>query len=571
MTQIFTVVKMLRPYWRYIIQSLCVGILFMLFQIPGPYFTKIMIDDVYPHKDFSLLNFVLLLGMLMSLGVGGMRFISGYFGQCVGIRMGYDFQARFYKHIQTLDFSFFDSRETGEILSRFRDMRSSIASVISLINTLIINSLQLVIFPPILFFINWKLALISLTVLPFDTLLVLISRRFIRKYTREVAERSAELSAKNYESISSIRTVQSLGLEASFFQKLQGLFIGVANLRMKVSLFSGTTGYASTIIKTGGTLAYGFYGWHEVLSDNLTLGSYMAFTGYVGYLYGPIKSLIGLLRRIESTLVHTDRFFEVYNITPDIRDEPQLAELNGVRGRIEFRDVSFAYQPERVVLNEINLEIDADEIVAIVGRSGSGKSTLAKLIPRFYDPVDGQVLIDGVDIRQYRLNSLRQNIGFVMQGSALFQGSILENLTFNKPISMIDVEAATRAAYIHDFVTKLPNGYHTVIGEQGAQLSEGQKQRVALARVLLQNTPILILDEPTAALDNESEFYIQEAMKEICKQRTVIVIAHRLSTIRRADKIVVIDQGRIAEEGSHEVLMLQDGVYSMLQERAARI
>ena len=340
---------------------------------------------------------------------------------------------------------------------------------------------------------------------------------------------------------------------------------------MKVSLFSGTTGYVSTIVKTGGTLAYGFYGWHEVLSDNLTLGSYMAFTGYVGYLYGPIKSLIGLLRRIESTLVHTDRFFEVYNITPDIRDEPQLAELNEVRGRIEFRDVSFAYQPERVVLNEINLEIGVDETVAIVGRSGSGKSTLAKLIPRFYDPVDGQVLIDGVDIRQYRLNSLRQNIGFVMQGSALFQGSILENLTFNKPISMIDVEAATRAAYIHDFVTKLPSGYHTIIGEQGAQLSEGQRQRVALARVLLQNTPILILDEPTAALDNESEFYIQEAMKEICKQRTVIVIAHRLSTIRRADKIVVIDQGRIAEEGSHEVLMLQDGVYSMLQERAARI
>lgn len=543
----------------------------MLFQIPGPYFTKIMIDDVYPHKDFSLLYFVLLLGMLMSLAVGAMSLLSGYFGQCVGIRMGYDFQARFYKHVQTLDFSFFDNRETGEIISRFRDMRSSIASVIGLINTLILNSLQLVIFPPILFFINWKLALISLAVLPFDTLLALVSRRFIRKYTKEIAERAADLSAKNYESIASMRTVQALGLETSFFNKVHGLLIILANLRMKLSLFQGFADYAGTIIKTGGTLAYGFYGWHEVLSGNLTLGSYMAFTGYVGYLYGPINSLIGLLPRIESTLVHTDRFFEVYNITPDIRDEPQLAKLNEVRGRIEFRDVSFAYQPERVVLNEINLEIDADQTVAIVGKSGSGKSTLAKLIPRFYDPVDGQVLIDGVDIRQYRLNSLRQNIGFVMQGSALFQGSILENLTFNKQISMIDVEAATRAAYIHDFVTKLPNGYQTIIGEQGAQLSEGQRQRVALARVLLQNTPILILDEPTAALDNESEFYIQEAMKEICKQRTVIVIAHRLSTIRRADKIVVIDQGRIAEEGSHEVLMLQDGVYSMLQERAARI
>ena len=362
-----------------------------------------------------------------------------------------------------------------------------------------------------------------------------------------------------------------MGLETSFFHKIHGLLIGLAQTRVRLTLFGGASGYIGTIFTASGTFAYGFYGWSEVLAGNLTLGSYLAFTGYVGYLYGPIANLIGLLEDIESTLVHTNRFLEIYNIKPAVRDEPELPELKKVQGRIEFRKVNFAYLPNRPVLNELDFTIEAQQTVAIVGRSGSGKSTIAKLIPRFYDPQDGQVLIDKVDLRQYQLHSLRKHIGFVMQGTVLFQGSISDNLSFGKTVPIMDLESATQTAHIHDFISQLPTGYDTIIGEQGTQLSEGQKQRIVLARALLQDTPILILDEPTTALDNESEYYIREAMNEICKDRTVIVIAHRLSTIRNADKIIVIDQGRVIEEGSHSHLILKEGAYARMYEQSARI
>ena len=570
MNEIVQIIRLLRPYWRYIAQSLLVGVFVLLLQIPGPYFTKVLIDDVYPHKDWNLLAFALLLGAAVSTGLGGVRFLSSYFGQCVGVRLGFDFQSLFYRHVQSLDFSFFDQRETGEILSRFRDMRSSISSVIRIINTFIMNSLQLLIFPPILFYINWKLALISLAVLPFDTLLVVITRKYMRRFSERIAERSAELSAKNYESLNGIRTVQALGLEARFYEKLEGLFTVVADLRVRSALFSGGSGFVGGLINTSGTLAYSWYGWAQVLSGNLSLGSFMAFTAYVGFLYGPIKNLIGLIRSVELTLVHINRFFAIYHIRPDIQDDPKAPPLAITAGQVEFNELSFSYDGQHAVLRRINLVIEAGTTTALVGRSGSGKSTLAKLVPRFYDPTEGRVAIDGQDIRAFRLQSLRRQIGFALQGSTL-QGSIKENLAFNQAIPLRTIEEAARAAYIHDFISTLPEGYDTLVGEQGVKFSEGQRQRIALARVLLMDTPILILDEPTSALDAESEYHIHEALKTVQEGRTTIIVAHRLSTIRAADQIVVLENGSVAEQGTHDWLLNTGGAYAALFDKMARI
>ena len=550
-------------------QTILVGLLIMLLQIPGPYITKVLIDDAYPHKDFTLMSFILILGAVLSLGLGFTNVLSTYFSTYVGVNMGLDFKSRLYSHIQSLDFDFFDNRQTGEILSRFGDLDTSINSTISLVNTFIMNTIQLLIFPPILFYINWKLALISLAILPFDTLLVMISKKYLSRVSLKVTEASAESSAISFESISGIRTVQALGLEATFYQKMRNMFVKVSKLRIQSTHLEGGFNYTGTFLTTVGTLAYGWYGWTQVLEGNLSLGSYMAFSGYVGYLYGPIGNLIGLVGEVELALVHINRFFEIYDLKPKIQDKKNFPTLPPIKGDIYFHNVTFSYQENQPAVYQINLQISMQSTVALVGKSGSGKSTLAKLIPRFYDPQEGHISIDGYNIRRLRLKSIRQQIGFAMQGSTLFQGSIRDNLTFGQEALMHDIEIAARMAHIHDYITSLPDGYEALVGEYGTQMSEGQKQRIALARVLIMNTPILILDEPTAALDMESEYHIQEALKTVKEGRTTIIIAHRLSTIQNADKIVVLDEGQVVGEGTHEELISQEGVYAQLYERTA--
>ena len=567
----FYIIRLLKPFWKLLGQSVVVGVMYVFLSLPGPYLIKVLIDEVYPQKDFSLLHFIMILGAGFSCFLGITSAISSYFDRYVNIKMSLIYRSELYWHIQNLDFPFFDKRETGEILSRFGDMSNSIEGTIGIVRSVVINITQLAVFPAILFAINWKLALISMVFLPAESVLNLLTRRYYRRFSKKITEGLADLSAKSYESLSSIRTVQALGLEIHFHRKLRSLFFNVSKTQLRSCMFENGMEFLSVLLKSGGILCYGWYGWIKILNGDLSLGTYLAFSGYVGYLYGPIESLIGLLPRFESTLVHTTRFLEIHNYSPRIKSSTGVNVLSEIEGEIAFNEVSFSYDGQKEVLSRINLSITSGTTVALVGPSGSGKSTLAKLVPRFYDPDEGYVSIDEKDVRSFSLQSLRGKIGYVMQGSILFRGTILENLTFGRDIPQIEVEEVARMAYVHEFVVCLPKGYQTEIGEQGSGLSEGQKQRLALARVLLQKTPVLILDEPTAALDIESEHYVQQALEIVRQGRTTLIIAHRLSTIRGADEIVVMNNGMAVERGSHSTLLAKQGVYARMHKLSASV
>ena len=567
MIQVWQLVCLLREYWPRIGRSVAVAIVLLLLTLPGPYVTKLLIDNVYPHEDATLLHFILLSTGVLAIFTGMISSVSSYFGQRVASMMSFEFQARFFCHLQTQDVGFFDRRETGEILSRFEDMQASLGNTISMVTTGVMNIMHLLIFPAVLLYIDWRLALLSLAALPFDTLLVHLTRRRVRRLTELSAETSAQLSARSFESIGQIRTVKSLGIEDMIASRMRAILLDLARNEVRTGAVSALSQFGSTLIKALSSLAYGWYGWTQVLAGNLSLGTYMAFSGYVGYLYGPIGSLIGLVPQFEATLVHARRFLELYRMQPSIRDCASSRRITRAAGRIEFRNVSFAYADE-LVLHGINLEIRPRTTVAVVGKSGSGKSTLAKLIPRFYDPTEGIVTLDGVDIRELSLNSLRENVGFAMQGGVLFQGTVMDNLILDRRVPYQAVAAAAKAAHVDEFVAHLPQGYDTVIGERGCDLSEGQKQRIGLARALLAEAPILILDEPTAALDGDSEAHVQQALRAVGRDRTVLVIAHRLPTIREADEIVVLEAGRIEERGSHGELVRGGGLYAKLWEHS---
>ena len=548
-----------------IVQTLFVSAFLICFSLLPPYFTKVLIDHVYPNKDANLLFVVLASTALISIFSSLISSLNRYFSHNLSMRLSLKTGLEFYHHIGCLNFSFFDQRESGEILSRSRDALSSVAGIMGIISTTFMSVGTLLVFPPILFYMNWKLALLSLAVLPFDAVISWFMSKYTAKKTREIAEINAEASAKRIEFISGIRTIQALNLESDMFSRIKNLTIGSARIRLNMYCWQGVSGFLLNALHAGGTLLYGWYGWTQILSGYMTLGSYLAFTAYVGYLSSPMQGLLSLLMDFRTVIVHIDRFLEVYHIVPEIKEDPELPESPPLEGHIEFRNVSFSYKDSQPIFSDITVEIERGKTTAIVGKSGNGKTTFVQLIPRFYDPQVGAVTIDGCDIRQMKLSSLRGQIGIVQQDPFLFFGSVFENIAIgNKSVEAWQVEAAARMAQAHDFIREFSEGYNTQVGERGAQLSQGQKQRIVIARAILRNTPILILDEATSALDAESETKILRALQKIRKKKTTIIISHRLSTIRHANHILVIEDHRVAEQGTHEELIHHGKVYRRL-------
>jgi len=516
---------------------------------------------------------VSMLALYLILGVAS--FYRSYWAGQAGHRLIFDLRYALYQHIQGMSHSFFDARRSGGIVARFvSDIQLAQNFVGSALTNVWMDSAALGFVVWILFVLEHRLAWVALAVIPFYIGLMRYFSPRIKAASQSVQEMLEDFSGELQEKIAGAAVVKAFGREEHEAKRFYASSRTLLDLTLRNVALSSANQAATTLLTSVAPLLVVWVASTMILHDTLTVGTMIAFYAYLGSLYLPLQRFSELSVVVSNSLAAMDRIFEFFDIRPEVAEAAHALPLARIRGRVSFRNVSFTYATRRnghPVLQDINLDVLPGETVAIVGRSGAGKSTLVSLIPRFYDVSEGAVSIDGIDMRQVTLASLRDQIGIVPQDPVLFSGSLEENLLYGKPdATEAEVRAAAAAANADEFIRQLPEGYLTVVGERGLRLSGGQRQRVAIARTFLKNPPILILDEATAALDSESENLIHDALRRLMRGRTTFIIAHRLSTVMNADRIVVIEAGTICEIGRHPDLLRRSGVYRQLYEEQFR-
>ena len=555
-----------RPHWKLFLLDMACALCVALVDLAYPLVSRTAMYDLLPQKAYTAFFVVMGLVVLAYLLRALLQFVITYWGHTFGIRVEADIRRDLFQHLQTLGFEYFDRHRTGQLMSR---LTTDLFEITELAHhgpeDLFISCSTIIGALIVMFSIEWRLALVVSVLIPIFLLVVVSRRRKLGTVSRQVKAKTAAINTEVESSLSGMRTAKAFANEDQEFHKFSD-----ANDRFRVSkrAFHKEMGIFNSIMEfflsIMSVLVVAAGGW-LIMNDHLNYIDLITFSLYISSFISPIRKLANFAEQYAVGIAGLQRFMEVMRTDPTVDDAPDAAVLTQVQGDILVDHVGFAYNGELDVLHDVSLHVTPGETIAIVGPSGGGKTTLCQLIPRFYDVSTGSISIDGLDVRQVTQKSLRQNIGIVQQDVFLFADTVLENIRYGKPsASMDEIIEAAKKAEIYDDILAMPDGFDTYVGERGTLLSGGQKQRIAIARIFLKNPPILILDEATSALDTITESKIQHAFDKLAQGRTTLIIAHRLSTIRSATRILVIGDGRIQEQGSHEALMQLNGIYANL-------